>query len=253
MAISADVQHLYPGNKIRLITVDGSVYGADIMRFHYSAMPPDLTNLGAKDANGNYPNAQVKARDIVYQGLEYGLWPFELTGISATSDGTVPQPKLTVSNISNLISALCLDYEDCVKFRVTIVDTFVEYLDAANFPGGNPSANPDEYFKQSFYVDSKSSENKREVEFTLSSPFDLAGVQLPTRQITTLCTWACRGWYRTGKGCSYSGSRYFDENDNPVSDPSEDVCPGFVNSCKIRFGENEELDYGAFISAGLIK
>ncbi len=253
MSIKSTVQSLFPGQKIRLITVDGSAYGADILRFHYSAMPPDLSNLGEKDEDGNYPNATVVARDVIYQGKEYGLWPFEITGISATTDGTSPEPKLNVSNISNLISALCLDYDDCVRFKVQVIDTFVQYLDAVNFTDGNPTASPDEYFIQTFYVDSRSSETREEVEFTLSSPFDLQGKQLPTRQFTTICEWQCRGWYRSGKGCAYSGTNYFDEKGNVVTDPSKDVCGGLKKDCEARFGEGNELDFGGFVSVGLVK
>ncbi|CAM3962261.1 phage minor tail protein L [Xenorhabdus thuongxuanensis] len=43
-----------------------------------------------------------------------------------------------------------------------------------------------------FYIDSKTNEDNESVQFALSSPADLQGIQIPTRQIHSLCTW-CRG------------------------------------------------------------
>ncbi|RTN49599.1 phage minor tail protein L, partial [Enterobacter hormaechei] len=34
MSISSDVQKLEPGKRVRLIEVDGSAFGAGILRFH---------------------------------------------------------------------------------------------------------------------------------------------------------------------------------------------------------------------------
>lgn len=43
---------------------------------------------------------------------------------------------------------------------------------------------------------------------------------------------------------------YFDENDNPVSSSSADVCGKRLDSCKARFGENRSLPYGSFPGIG---
>jgi lambda family phage minor tail protein L len=57
---------------------------------------------------------------------------------------------------------------------------------------------------------------------------------IPTRQLHSLCTWCIRNKYRTGDGCDYAGTRYFDKNNNPVSDPSLDECNGTLTACKLR-------------------
>ncbi|MFN7050029.1 phage minor tail protein L, partial [Proteus mirabilis] len=114
--------------------------------------------------------------------------------------------------------------------------------------------NPDECFKQVYYIDRKTNEVAGEsVEFELSSPFDLQGVMIPVRQIHNLCYWCMKGDYRSGNGCSYSGSKYFDERGNPVDDPALDSCGGLISDCKKRFGENEPLDFGGFPAAGLTR
>ena len=91
------------------------------------------------------------------------------------------------------------------------------------------------------------------MEFTLSSPMDLQGLMIPTRQLHSLCTWCIRNKYRTGDGCDYAGTNYFDKNNNPVSDPSLDECSGTLTACKLRFGENNELSFGGFPGTSLIR
>jgi len=141
-----------------------------------------------------------------------------------------------------------------LQAKVTIHDTFVHYLDARNFPGGNPKAEPQQEFKRVFYVDSKSAENNEGIEFTLSDPMALQGLKLPTRQITSLCTWCMRGQYKTGDGCTYAGQNgWFDKKGNPTGDPSLDECSGLLTDCKKRFGENNELDFGGFPGSSLIR
>lgn len=63
--------------------------------------------------------------------------------------------------------------------------------DARNFPDGNPTANPSEERKQVYYIDRKSGSDDETVEFELSSPADLRGQLIPTRQIQPMCTGAC--------------------------------------------------------------
>jgi lambda family phage minor tail protein L len=109
----------------------------------------------------------------VVAGQEYGAWPYELTGISVSSDGQSSRPSLTVANISGTIGALCRRFQGMAKAKVIIHDTFAHYLDARNFPDGNPTANPNEERKQVYYIDRKSGSDDETVEFELSSPADL--------------------------------------------------------------------------------
>ncbi|WP_284730892.1 hypothetical protein [Enterobacter asburiae] len=49
------------------------------------------------------------------------------------------------------------------------------------------------------------------------------------------------------------GTRYFDKNNNPVSDPSLDECPGTLTACKLRHGDGNELPFGGFPGTSLIR
>jgi lambda family phage minor tail protein L len=98
-----------------------------------------------------------------------------------------------------------------VNAKVSIIDTYSVYLDAVNYPGGvNPTADPSMFTLQTFWLDTKTSEDDEVVSWSLSSPADLQGLVIPTRQITSLCEWALRGQYRSGDGCTYNGTAYFD-------------------------------------------
>ena len=90
-----------------------------------------------------------------------------------------------------------------------------------------------------------------QVDFELCSPFDIQSLQLPTRQITPVCTWCMRGWYRSGTGCDYNGTKYFTKDGTPTDDPSKDVCGGRRKDCQDRHGPDAPLPFGGFPAANL--
>lgn len=248
--INSDYQKLEPGNAIRLFEVDGSAFGVnDILRFHSHSIPHSEAEILAAGSD----ESKLPAKSIWWQGEEFKAWPCQIEGIEASTSGSAAQPKLSVANLDGSITALCLHYDDLLQAKVTIHDTLAQYLDARNFSSGNPTADPTQEKLQVYYIDSKSAESNQVVEFTLSSPMDLQGLMIPTRQLHSLCTWCIRGKYRTGDGCDYAGTRYFDDKNNPVADPSLDKCSGTLSGCKLRFGEHEELPFGGFPGTSLIR
>ncbi|WP_293649712.1 phage minor tail protein L [uncultured Pantoea sp.] len=242
MSFSQDVQALEPGGVVQLIEIDGTAFGLDtILRFHAYNLPTDGWASFAAD---NLPS-------IIWQGNEYEPYPYELSGMEMSSTGSQPTPKLSVGNVGNYVTALCLQFDDLVKAKVRIRTTMTKYLDAANWTAGNPSANPQEERVQLFYVNAKTAETRSQVDFELCSPFDIQSLQLPSRQITPVCAWCMRGWYRTGTGCDYNGTNYFTKDGTPTADPLKDVCGGRLADCKTRFGENQPLSFGGFPAANL--
>jgi len=231
MSITADIQKLEPGGQVRLIEVDARNIGGDQLFFH----------------------RYLQQGPIWWQGQQYEAWPFEAEGFERTGDQP-PTPTLRVANVNGMIGALCLLLDDMVGALVTVRRTLVKYLDAANFPDGNPTANPEEHFPDDiWYIERKAYEDKERIEFELSSATDFAGVQFPGRQIHAgMCGLIQRGGYR-GPYCGYTGSLYFDIHDQPVADPALDVCSGTLTGCKNRFGPNNEIPYGGFPAAGLVR
>lgn len=250
MSLNADYQKLEPGNDVRLFEVDGSAFGvADVLRFHAYNIPHTEQEILA--AGGD--ESKLPAKSIWWQGEEYSAWPCQIEGIEASTDGSSAQPRLSVANLDGSITALCLAYDDMLQAKVTIHDTLGKYLDAQNFADGNPTADPTQEKLKVFYIDAKSSETNEVVEFTLTSPMDLQGLMIPTRQLHSLCTWCIRNKYRSGDGCDYAGTRYFDKNNKPVGDPSLDECNGTLTACKLRHGESNALPFGGFPGTSLIR
>ncbi|QCA18273.1 phage minor tail protein L [Citrobacter freundii] len=248
MAFVDQAAMLAPGGRVRLVEADASEFSGGIHRFHYSPFPHSPTEIDA--ANGD--EAKLGPKPIIWDGKIFDFWPFQISDLALSTDQAA-EPKLSVSNLDGHITALCLQFKDMVNAKVSIIDTYAVYLDAANFPGGvNVTADPTMFTLQTFWLDTKTSEDDEVVTWALSSPADLQGLVIPTRQITSLCEWALRGQYRSGDGCTYNGTAYFDAKGNAVSDPALDVCGGCLSDCRKRFGaglsepNTATLDFGGF-------
>ena len=250
MSLNSDYQKLEPGNVVRLFDVDGTGFGvSDVLRFHAHNIAHTPEEIAAAGGDED----KLPAKSIWWQGLEYKAWPCEIEGIETATDGTSAQPTLSVANLDSSITALCLAYDDLLQAKVTIHDTLAQYLDAANYPEGNPAADPQQEKLKVFYIDAKDSETNEIVAFKLTSPMDLQGLMIPTRQLHSLCTWCIRNKYRSGDGCDYAGNRYFDKHNNSVDDPSLDECSGTLTACKLRFGDGNELPFGGFPGTSLLR
>ena len=116
--------------------------------------------------------------------------------------------------------------------------------------GANPTADATaEFADDVYFIDRKSRETRDVVEFELAAAFDLEGVSLPRRQIVqNVCPWQYRG-----AECGYTGTAYFNANDEAVSSRAQDACGKRLVSCQKRFGANAELPFGGFPAAGLIR
>lgn len=161
-----------------------------------------------------------------------------------------PQPTLSVGNVDGSITSLCLSYQDLVGAVLKRHRTLGKYLDATNFDGGNPNADPDEEFPPDvWYIEQKLSETPEVVQFALSSALDFGQVQLPRRKIVAnYCSWA----YRSAE-CGYTGPAVARADDTLTNDPEEDVCGKRLSSCRLRFGEKSELPFGGYPAASLTR
>jgi lambda family phage minor tail protein L len=222
MKIYGDVQRLDLGELVDLFEIDLTPFGGEHLRFH------------------GYLQLQV----IKWQGNEYGPWPLQIEGIETKGDGPSPTPTLSVGNIGSdkdgnplpgVISALCMQYRDLKGARVTMRRTLGKYLDADNFPEGNPEADPaQELPPQSWEIELKQSENSQSVSFELATVMNADGVRLPGLIVqTSVCQWTRIGGYR-GSYCAYAGQAMFDRDNQPTTDPVADRCPGLLSSCRLR-------------------
>lgn len=169
-------------------------------------------------------------------------------GSGATSPAIIIQ--LAQSNGGNFSSSNIGDGLYLWGAQTEIGTTMTAYQPVGSTWSQNPTAdNTAEFPDDIFFIDRKAAETRDVVEFELAAAFDVAGVQLPRRQIIqNVCTWRYRG-----TECGYAGASYFDANDAPVGSLALDVCGKRLSSCKARFGTNNPLPFGSFPAAGLTR
>ena len=157
---------------------------------------------------------------VYWQGVEYVPFPIQSSGFESKGDGSLPRPKLAVSNQDFFVSNLIRRYNNLVGAKIVRKRTFLKFLDNQNFSENlNPygSADPNAGLEdQVFFILRRSSENRASVEFELASPLEIENVTFPKR---TVMARYCSFHYR-GNGCRYMGPPVADENDSLLSLPT---------------------------------
>jgi lambda family phage minor tail protein L len=236
---SNQLQSLFPGEIVTLIEVDGARFGARTYRFHGENIQFTAEEILESQTNGT----PLPVKNITFRGETYGPRPFGIGAINLTSDGKASKIELTVSNVDQAISALIRTYNGLVQARVTIWITLRSNIN----PDG--SIADGDFRRLVYYIERPKAVDYQTASFELTSPMDMDGIMIPARQVQTVCYWAQKGLYRSGNGCGYNGTRYFNKDNEPVSDPSLDYCIGNVQACRLRFGANQELDFGGCATA----
>ena len=233
-SIYADLSALAPDAIIELFELhyDNTLHGStDILRWHAGSNA---------DVTGN----------ITWNSNDYARLPVQAEGFEYTNGGTLPRPTLSVANLDGAVTALLLGVNlttpgnDLTGAKVKRIRTLKKFLD------GESAADPYATFPvEEWFIDRKATESRDVVSFELASKLDLSNKELPNRQVVAnICQWQ----YRSSE-CSYTGSNYFDVNNNSVGTLAQDACGKRLSSCKKRFGENGELPFGSFPGAGLLR
>lgn len=229
MTVRSDVQQLAPLELVEMFVWDATAIGGSppILRWHAGTRKDGVT-------------------PIVWQGQTYEAMAIEATGFETNASGKLPRPTLRAGNIGGLLGAYLRSMADGLGAKVTRRRTLGKYLDAVNFPGGNPYANPATSFPDEiYYVARKVAENPVFIEIELAAKFDVMGIMLPRRQvIASVCQWV----YRSTE-CSYAGAPILND---PVF-PGQDKCGKLLDSCKLRFGQFGVLRTSAFPASLLVR
>ena len=176
-------------------------------------------------------------QDLAFDGQVYTAIPLETQGFELKSTGQLERPSLTFGNVGLAITGLCNTYDDLIGATVTRTRTLSTYLDGADEADPEAFWGPDQYV-----VEFKKSETQLGVTFQLAIPFDLEGRSLPARRmVRESCPWI----YRDSVGCGYTGTNYFNAQDEVVTQEFQDVCGKRLTSCKKRYG-NATLPFGGF-------
>jgi lambda family phage minor tail protein L len=201
-----------------------------VIYFDYIERPDDKLYIhgGTNGINGS----------IYWQGVEYLPFPIQSSGFESKGDGSLPRPKLLVSNQDFFVSNLIRRYNNLVGAKVVRKRTFLKFLDNQNFSEGkNPYGSADAAAgleDQVFFILRRSSENRASVEFELASPLEIENVTFPRR---TVMARYCQFHYR-GMGCGYKGQPIADENDQRIFGADIKLQSGLVRRTYLAIAPN---------------
>lgn len=128
----------------------------------------------------------------------YNVVPVVMEDIERSTDGPLPRPKITISNVFRTLGndsfsgslyiangSSNVPFDSLVGMKVRRRITLRKYLYDQN------TANPAiEYPLEEYYIDRISEQTNTTITFELVSPFDIQGVSLPRRSVISVgCSW----------------------------------------------------------------
>lgn len=239
---------------------------AAVRRAGQSISPGDLVALYIVDLNPIGVNTQFaftpstrRTAGLVFAGITYVPLDVKCDGFEYSGDGTLPRPKISITNVTRVMSSAAVLYDDILGARLIRKRTYAQFLDGGETP--DPQA---AYADDVYRFHQKIEHNKSQITWTLAAAMDQEGVQLPRRQVLRdVCMWRYRrpltgqggafaGYDYDGVQCPYTGGQAYDADGNPTT-PERDKPSRRVNTCcKARFGEDGQLPFGGFPGVGRI-
>ncbi|MBN1869400.1 MAG: DUF2163 domain-containing protein [Candidatus Omnitrophica bacterium] len=127
-------------------------------------------------------------QDVSFDSVVYTRFPITHEFVGENNQGRIDQVKVRLANVSRLIQSYLESYDFRGK-KVIIRMVWADEL-----------SNPDAHMDEIFYIDSYTADQNN-VEFTLTSKFDVLGVDTPARRYTrNYCAWKFKS-----AECGYSG------------------------------------------------
>jgi lambda family phage minor tail protein L len=264
-AINTEITSLTPSTQVLFYEIDLSQVSPATINFDYNGNQP--MNRGVLRIYNDYNLYKLAGNDygrIKWQNNFYYPFPIFSEGFEYTSAGTLPTPRVSISNLSPDYSANSFyryirmqiqSLGDIVGGKFSRIKTFLKYLDGSNFSGGYNPFNPNtglyemELPRDIYYIDRKSTENKNIIEYQLNTILDLENLVLPAR---TIFGNKCPFQYR-GEGCIYEyNSRltyahsgiYAGIDNSPISVRGLQTAPPVAT-------ENDQLFIGSVFSTGV--
>jgi len=189
--------------------------------------------------------------DITYDGNTYISLPILMTGVEVSSSGAMSRPTLTIANVESLLktqSKFKTQMEDgtwdavvdgdpmsATDFRLDklVGSKLVRRKTLEKYLSSNPAV---EFAKDTYIIDRIQSKNNLWVVLELASPFDLAGIRIPSRSVIGKycpwqytagnientkpkggCTWATHSQFKyTDSGTAKSGHVFVTYDDQPI-------------------------------------
>jgi lambda family phage minor tail protein L len=161
--------------------------------------------------------------NVVYGGVAYKALPLELRDLSYSTNQD-SSPTITVGDADGYLGRLISTYGGLEGCLLSIGKVKRAWLDDGTSPNFNVRTNPEVYT-----ITKLLSRLPNQLSYKLKNQVVATSAQIPGRTLQATCTWKV---YR-GAGCGYTGG-YFDENNNPTTDPKKDVCALTDAACKVR-------------------
>lgn len=214
-SLNTELGSLTPSTQIFLYEIDLSQIAPSTINFNFDGEQP--MNQGILRIYNDYNLYKIINNPygtIKWQNNYYYPFPIQAEGFEYSSAGTLPTPKLFISNFSpdqsinsfyKYIRMQTQSLGEIVGAKFSRIKTFLKYLDGSNFSGGFNPFNPNtgiyevELPRDIFYIDRKTLENKNTIEYELNSILDIENLTLPGR---TILAKKCPFQYR-GEGCLY--------------------------------------------------
>ena len=125
-----------------------------------------------------FTDATASGSDVSFGGQAYTPIPITSAGFQASSEGALPRPTITISNVNKFIQPYVLAHNYFQGAKYTRTRTLSQYLDS----GATPDST--QYMPlQVWYIDMIVSMTKQHITFGLVSPLDRPGMMIPARQI----------------------------------------------------------------------
>lgn len=216
----------------------------------------DLSTIGVNQQFAFTPKVDRATGSIAFRGQPYAPLDVKCEGFEMTGEGTIPQPRISITNVTRVMSSATILYGDLVGAKLIRTRTYKQFLDNGETPDGNAAYGQDIYL-----FDQKTEHTKRQISWTLAAAMDQEGVMLPKRLILRdVCLKKYRRWNpATGTfdysqvECPYTGAASYDANGNATTSDKDTPSRHVATCCKVRFGAQAQLPFGGFPGVGRIR
>lgn len=265
-SLNTELSSLTPSSLVYLYEIDLSEIAPTMINYNFAGNQP--INKGIFRIYNDYNLHKIIGNQygtIKWQNNFYYPFPIIAEGFDYNSAGTLPTPKVSISNLSadqslnsfyRYIRMQMQSLGDIIGAKFVRIKTFLKYLDGANFSNNVNPFNPStglyeiELPRDVFYIDRKTVENKNIIEYELASILDVENLTLPGR---TILATRCPLQYR-GEGCVYEyhtrltylhSGVYSDTVNPPIQINGLQTAPPVAT-------ENNELFYGKIFNTGTV-
>lgn len=179
----------------------------------------DARALGIPDLYYFTNEVNPLGKPLIYDGETYDPVPISIENVEIDGKGSLPRPRLSVTNIGGFLSQILYDNDNLVGTTVIRKRVFARFLDDDNFPDNkNPWGTPDTeaYQEDIYFINRKTLETNQQINFELCTALEVEGAKLPSRQILAL---VCPFRFRDADSCAYAGPPVADKNNKTFTGP----------------------------------